>query len=367
MTQRRAAGLAGRLLLAQSIVAIVAAVTLWLVALAVGPPLFHSHLHQAQVHLSGAVTDHVEEAFRSASVISIGVALLASLIVGTVVSAYVARRIADPIARLSAAARQIAAGRTNVRVNEPALSSEFAGLTDSFNSMAAQLEAVERTRRRLLADLAHETRTPVSTIDAYLQGIEDGVVEVDAETITLLRAQTARLARLAEDITSVSEAEEHRLDLHPRRVDLAAVVDAAVHTASERYRAKRVALTTQIDRPLPPAVVDPDRVGQVLGNLLDNALRHTPAGGAVTVTAVRSGDGIRVRVADTGEGIAAEHLPHLFERFYRADRARDRAHGGSGIGLAIAKALVDAHGGTITATSAGPGRGATFEFSVPAL
>ena len=366
--ERHAVGLAARLLVAQTLVAIVAAVTLWLVAAAVGPSLFRDHLHRAGVHVPAATNKHVEEAFRSASAISIGVALLASLAVAVAVSAYVARRIADPVARLAHAAREIAAGRSRIRVGAPALGTEFAELTAAFNAMAERLETVEATRRRLLADLAHETRTPVATLDGYLEGIQDGVVELDDATISMLRNQTTRLARLAEDITAVSEAEEHRFALHKAPTDLATVILSAIDSAGSRYDAMAVRLATRVDPGLPRIDLDPDRIGQVLGNLLDNALRHTPPGGTVTVTAelATGGFGVVVGVTDTGDGIPPEHLPHLFERFYRVDRARDRAHGGSGIGLAIAKALIEAHDGTITVASPGPGRGTTFTMTLPA-
>lgn len=368
MIRRRVtSGLTARLLVAQTLVAVVAAATVWLVAAAVGPSLFHNHLHSAGVHVDAATNQHVEEAYRSASAISIGVALLASMAVAIAVSGYAASRIAKPVIRLAGAARQIAAGHPNVRVSAPSLSAEFADLTAAFNAMAERLETVEVTRRRLLADLAHETRTPVATLDGYLQGMQDGVVAIDDATISMLREQTARLTRLAQDITAVSEAEEHRLALHPRSVAVADLVAGAVHAAADRYASKRITLSSDIGPALPDVAVDPERMGQVLGNLLDNALRHTPPGGTVTVSATTTPgrDTITLALADTGDGIPAEHLPHIFERFYRVDRARDRAHGGSGIGLAITKALVEAHGGTITVTSPGPGQGSTFTIILP--
>src|SRR5450759_4456216 len=260
--------------------------TLWLVALAVGPVIFHDHLHRAAVTVPAQTSRHVEEAFQSASAISISVAVLASLGAALGVSAYVTRRIAGPVVRLAAAARDVAAGHYAVR-------------------MAARLETVEATRRRLLADLAHEIRTPVATLDAYLEGLEDGVVTVDADTVAVLRGQTARLTRLTEDITAVSRADEHQLDLHPHPVAAGQLIGAAVAVAADRYQAKGVRLSAEVAAGLPPVTVDPDRIAQVLGNLLDNALRHTPAGGRVSVAAARAEGGIVITVADTGEGIAA--------------------------------------------------------------
>ena len=361
----RGRGLATRLFVAQTLVAVVGAATLWLVAAAVGPPIFHRHLHRVAGQVGAATSKHVEEAFRSASAVSLSFALLASLFAALAISAYVTRRIAGPVVRLADAAVAVADGRYSVRVEAPGLGAEFATLTESFNSMAARLETVETTRRRLLADLAHEMRTPVSTIDAYLEGLEDGVVTVDADTVTMLRTQTTRLSRLAEDITAVSRAEEHQLDLHKQQVQAAALVAAAVDTFNDRYDERGVALSTDVAPGLPMLHVDPERIGQVLANLLDNALRHTPNGGTVTVTARATPGAVVLAVTDTGTGIPAEHLPHVFERFYRVDRARDRAHGGSGIGLAIAKAIVEAHGGTVVATSGGAGLGTTVTVTVP--
>jgi two-component system sensor histidine kinase BaeS len=371
---RPANNLAARLFAAQTLVAVAGAATLWVVAAVIGPAIFQSHLNQAQVaQVSADTARHVDEAFRSASAVSIGVALLASLVAALAISAFATRRIAGPVVRLADAAGDVAAGRFDVRVPDPALGSEFAGLASSFNGMAQRLQAVETTRRRLLADLAHEMRTPLATLDAYLEALEDGVAVMNPETVALLRAQTGRLGRLTEDVSAVSRAEEGQLDLHPQVLPADGVISRAAAAARERYDAKGVTLATDT-APRPGRVAaDPERMEEVLGNLLDNALRHTPAGGTVLlacrhVAAVEPrGGGVEFSVSDTGDGIPAEHLPHVFERFYRVDRARDRAHGGSGIGLAITKALVEAHGGTVTASSAGLGHGAVFTVRLPAV
>jgi two-component system sensor histidine kinase BaeS len=360
-------GLAARLFVAQLLVVVVAAVTLWLVAAAVGPPIFRSHLHHAVGHVEASTSRHVEEAFRSASAVSIGVAMGAALVAALVISFYVSRRIAGPVSRLAAAARSVAAGEYTVRVEAPGLGEEFSTLTGSFNAMAERLKTIEVARRRLLGDLAHEMRTPVSTIDAYLEGLEDGVVPVDADTLAMLRTQTARLSRLADDVTAVSRAEEHQLDLQLAPAAPAELVTAAGDAFRDRAATAGVQLLTEVTPGLPMVRVDSERFAQVLGNLLDNALRHTPARGTVTVAADPAGDRVQFTVHDTGAGIPPEHLPHVFERFYRVDRARDRDHGGSGIGLTIVKALVEAQGGTVTAASDGSGRGATFIVTMPAM
>lgn len=363
---RRKAGLAGRLLAAQVLVLLAGALTAWVVTAAIGPPLFHEHLRRAGMSASPTEVRHAEEAFRSANLISLSVALLAALTAALAVSIYVTGRIGRSVSTVVSAASDVAAGHYDARVPRPQLGAEFDDLAQAFNAMAGRLAAVEQTRRRLLADLAHELRTPVATIDAYLEGLEDGVATLDAETADVLRTQTRRLAMLAEDLGAISRAEEGRLELHLSSTAPDALVGTATAACAERYAAKGVHLDSQVPTGLPPVQVDADRIGQVLGNLLDNALRHTPPGGTVTVSARRDDGDVELLVSDTGEGIPAEHLRHVFERFYRVDVARDRAHGGSGIGLAIAKALIEAHGGQIGADSPGPGRGATFTVRLPA-
>jgi signal transduction histidine kinase len=364
---RRGAGLAGRLLLAQSLVLLAGALTAWTIAATVGPHLFHEHLARANLGSTSAQSLHTEEAYQSANAISLSLALLAALVAALGVSVYMTRRIGRSVATIASAASEVAGGHYDVRVPGPGLGPEFDALASGFNQMAERLGSVERTRRRLLADLGHEMRTPLATLEAYLEALEDGVATLDDGTAELLRAQTRRLSRLSEDISSVSRTEEGqvRLDLRPTQPD--AVVTAAADAVADAYEAKDVHLDTDIAAELPELTLDPERMGQVLGNLLDNALRHTPAGGTVTISATssRKTGGVALSISDTGEGIPAEHLPHVFERFYRVDTARDRAHGGSGIGLAIAKALVQAHGGQLTATSPGTGQGSTFRILLP--
>jgi signal transduction histidine kinase len=365
---RRRPGLGARLLAAQMLVLVTAVVTAWFLAAAVGPSLFHAHLAQlSHADSPELAAVHAELAFRQASLISVGVALLAALVIAVVVSAYTTRRVTRPVSALAEAASQVAGGHYDVTIPAPELGAEFDSMAASFTSMARQLHDVEKTRRRLLADLAHEMRTPVATLDAYLEGVEDGVAAMDEPTVTMLRGQTRRLARLAEDITAVSRAEEHQLDLHPAQVRPEDLAHAAVRAAAERYSDKGVSLDQAVSAGLPVVGVDVDRLGQVLGNLLDNALRHTPPGGNVRVTADSAGDRVRFTVADDGEGIPPEALSHVFERFFRVDTARDRAHGGSGIGLTIVKAIVEAHGGTVSAASGPPGCGTTFTILLPAV
>ena len=366
---RRGAGLAGRLLVAQALVLLAGALTAWTIASTVGPSLFHAHLARANIGSTTAQSLHTEEAYQSANAISLSLALLAAMAAALVVSVYQSRRIGQSVAKFAAAASDVAGGHYDVRVPGPGLGPEFDALASGFNQMADRLGSVEQTRRRLLADLGHEMRTPVAMLAAYLEALEDGVATLDAGTVELLRSQTKRLARLSDDITSVSRAEEGQVGLHVRAVRPGSVTTAAADAAAEAYQTKGVHLVTNIATGLPELSLDPERIGQVLGNLLDNALRHTPTGGTITLSAALcpGTSDVELSVADTGEGIPAEHLPHLFERFYRVDTARDRTHAGSGIGLAIAKALVEAHDGQLTVSSPGTGQGSTFRAVLPSL
>ncbi len=363
---RTRSGLAGRLFAAQILVVLTGAVTLGLVAAAVGPAIFHGHLRKVPGALDGATSRHIDEAYASAGAISLGVALLAALAAALAVSAFMARRLAHPVGRLAAAAAEVAEGRYEARVTSPGIGREFDTVAQAFNAMAARLADVEATRRRLLADLGHELRNPLASIEAYVDAAEDGVAVAGEETWAVLRAQTGRLRRLSEDIAAVSRAEEHQLDLHPREMAAEDLVHPAVAAARPRYAAKGVNLYERIAAKGAEVDVDPERMAQVLANLLDNALRHTPPGGHVIVAVDRDVTTIRFMVSDTGEGIPASHLPHIFERFYRADTARDRGHGGSGIGLAIVRAIVAEHGGRVSVASDGRGTGASFTVTLPA-
>ncbi|AEE46191.1 HAMP domain-containing sensor histidine kinase [Cellulomonas fimi] len=359
-------GLATRLLLAIAIVLATAAATAWVVVSAVGPAVFHEHLMRAGIDDHAAADMHAEEAFRSATTVASAIALVAAAIAATAVSLVLTRRIGGSLAAVSTAATSLGAGHYEVRVPSPGLGAEFDDLSESFNRLADRLEEAQRLRGRLLADLAHEVRTPVATITGYLEAVEDGVQPLDATTLAVLREQADRLTRLAQDLAAVTHAEAGDVVLDTAPTRPADIVEAAVLAAQERALARGIALSGAAEPGLPSVRADRHRMSQVLDNLLANALRHTPSGGQITVSAARGDGGVRLVVTDTGEGIAAEHLPHVFDRFYRVGTARDRASGGSGIGLAISKALVEAHGGSIRAASAGPGRGATFTVTLPA-
>jgi two-component system, OmpR family, sensor histidine kinase BaeS len=358
-------GIGVRLLLAQTMVLVAGAATVWIVAAVVGPPLFREHLHRAGVAAISSEQMHAEEAYTYATAISIGVALGVSALAALVVTWYFSRRVQRSVADVSLAAAAVADGRYDFRVSSPRLGDDFDSLARAFNQMASRLETVETTRRRLFGDLAHEIRTPVSVVEAYLEAVEDGVKTLDRETITMLRDQTRRLVRFSDDVAALAQAEEGPASIALTSVASEVLIETAVSAAADRFVAKGIALTSHVDSDLPPLWADPHRLGQVLGNLLDNALRHTPRGGRVDIAATANHGDLMITVTDDGDGIVAEHLPHVFERFYRVDAARDREHGGAGIGLAIAKALVEAHHGSITASSRGPGTGTTFTVTLP--
>jgi signal transduction histidine kinase len=359
------AGIGVRLLIAQTMVLLAGAVTTWIVAAIVGPPLFRDHLHQAGVSAGSAEQFHAEEAYRYATVFSVGGAVAVSALTAFVVSLYISRRLQRSVTEVASAATAVAEGRYDIRVSPPQLGEDFDSLAQAFNQMAAHLQAVDASRRQLFGDLAHEIRTPISVLEAYIEAVEDGVRSMTPETTALLRDQTQRLVRFAEDVSGLAQAEEAAASMAFADIAVAELIVKTTAAVTERYRTKQVSLSTHFSPQLPPLWGDEQRLTQVLANLLDNALRHTPPHGHVDVYADTDAARLLLRVVDTGEGIAAEHLPHVFERLYRADTARTRDHGGAGLGLAIAKALVEAHGGQISASSQGPGTGTTFTVALP--
>jgi signal transduction histidine kinase len=361
---RRGTGIRLRLLGANLAVVIAGIATTIAVAAFVGPPMFRRLMDQAVQ--PGANGKHPYElAFRDATAMSVGIALGVSALTALTLSWYLSRRVHRSATALSDAASAVAGGHYDIRVPPPRLGKEFDAVAAAFNTMAQQLGVVDDTRRQMLADLAHEIRTPVAVLDAYMEALEDGVRHLDQDTIATLRDQTRRLTRFSVDVNALAAAERRMTSIDSQWVSPNALIDTAVAAFEPRYGAKGVDLTFRVADDLPTLWADYERLGQVLGNLLDNALRHTQPGGRVDVTATAVDDELLIAISDTGAGVAREHLPRLFDRFYRADAARDRQHGGAGIGLSIAKALVDAHGGHIQAHSEGHGTGTTFTVTLP--
>lgn len=359
-------GLTVRFLAAQVLVVAISLTVAAAVASLVGPSLFHDHLLMAGLADPSREQFHAEQAYRSANLITLAVALPTALICALLASLWLSRRLRTPLQDLTHAATTMARGNYHVRVPTGDAGPEVTTLAQAFNTMADRLEHTEQVRRQMLSDLAHEMGTPLAVLTVYLDGLKDGVVDWDLSTHTILTDQLTRLTRLIEDIDDVSRAQEHRIDLEIAADDLGEVIDTAVAAAREAYQAKGVDLQVP---PIPSGTMvflDRQRFGQVMGNLLANALRHTPTGGQVTIHATGQGStAVLIDIADTGDGIPPEQLRHIFERFYRGDTARSRDTGGAGIGLTISRALIDAHGGTLTATSPGRNGGSVFTIRLP--
>jgi signal transduction histidine kinase len=339
--------------------------TLVLTAILVAPGLFHEHLTHVGVE-SPAVQAHAEEAFATSFAISVAVASVTALIAAAVASWFMVRRVSRPVEELAVAARSVAAGRFEVDVPDAEFSSELHLLAGSFADMAQRLAETEASRSRMLADLAHELRTPLATLEAYIDGLEDDVLPKDAASWSTMRDQVARLRRLSGDLREAAAAEEHALGIVLTPLDARNVGEAAVTAAQPRFHAKGVTLDyAQADAPC-RIRGDDLRLQQVLANLLDNALRYCDPGDRVDVVVDQVGSTVRFRTIDTGGGIPTDQLGLVFDRFHRVDPSRLSADGGgSGLGLTIARAIVTEHGGAITATSEGLGQGATFVVSLP--
>jgi two-component system, OmpR family, sensor histidine kinase BaeS len=283
----------------------------------------------------------------------VGGALLVAFLVGRAV-----RRMAAPIGDVMEAADRVAGGDYGARVQARG-PDEVRRLAGSFNQMVERLEANEAQRRGLLADVAHELRTPLSVIRGNVEGMLDGLYPADEAHLAPVLEETAVMARLLDDLQTLSTAEAGVLRLHRERVDPGALVQDAVAAFRARADAAGVRLDWRAADGVPELDVDPVRIGEVLANLLANAVRHTPSGGSVSVVVEPAPAGVAVTVADTGRGIDAADLPYVFDRFVKSADS-----GGVGLGLAIARSLVQAHGGTITADSQ-PGRGTTMRFTLP--
>lgn len=360
-------GFVWRLMASLGLVVLAGGVTVLGVALGVAPTTFRYHLQMAVGgSIDPALVMQVQDAFASTILTSLGVAVPVAMITAFAVTWIVARRLGRSVAAVADAADRIARGSLRVRIQAPAIGPEFTQLADAFNAMAARLADTETIRRRLIGDLAHEMRTPIASLEATVEAVVDGVLPLDAVTRATLVDQTGRLRHLVADMSAVSRAEERQLDLHAEPVKLGRLATDAVNAAQARYVAAGVQLDVRVADGAPVVRVDPHRVTEAVANLLDNALRHTPSGGSVHVVVSTDPRGAVLEVADTGTGFDPADAERLFERFYRADTSRTRSSAGSGIGLTIARAIVQAHGGTLTAASDGPQAGATFRIHLPA-
>lgn len=296
--------------------------------------------------------------------IAVAVALVAGLIL--------TRQITRPIRALTKGASQIAKGELGYRVKVDS-KDELGSLAQSFNAMAYSLDRSEQARQRLIADIAHELRTPLTVIEGTIDGILDDVFKPDHEHLISIKEQTALLTRLIGDLRDLSLVESGQLKLEFAPTNIVDLVRRKLSQAELRAREKDVQLKLSVSQEVPDVSVDPARMEQVIANLMTNAIRHTPVGGSVTVSiGTVTGDSshqiekpsLIISVADTGEGIAPEHLPNIFERFYRVEHSRSRSEGGAGLGLAIVKQMVQAHGGKVWVETE-PGKGSRFYIALP--
>ncbi len=290
---------------------------------------------------------------------------LLAIAVALVITFFLSRRVLAPVKSLTQAARHMGRGDFSQRVQVKD-KGELGELAHAFNSMAGDLERDEQLRRNIVADVAHELRTPLSNLHGYLEAVHDGVVTPDADTIRSLQEEVTLLSRLVDDLQELSLAEAGELKLNRKAEDIATLIKSTVSTVQAQATAKGLSLSVDLPETLPKVNIDAQRIGQVLRNLLENAIAHTKKGGSIIVTTQEQDNQVMVSVIDTGEGIPPQDLPNIFERFYRVDKSRARATGGSGLGLTIAKRLVEANGGQIEAQSK-PGKGSRFSFTIPIL
>jgi two-component system, OmpR family, sensor histidine kinase BaeS len=352
-----ARGIAARIALAA-----IASAAVGLLILVVGVAVVGAEVFTALMMELGDSAEHARDMYAD-SVTTVVVAASSVAVVASVVLAIMlGRMLARPLAEIGAAARRIADGDYAARVPREG-PEELASLADSFNQMATSLEQQEQMRRDFIANAAHELRTPLTNLQGYLEALRDGVITADRATYESLHEEADRLVRLSRSLDALAEGDADGEPPALVEVDLVAAVRAALDLAAPSIERAGLRLETDVPPSL-PARADPDRLAQVLANLLSNAVRYTPRGGLISVRAERRPGDVLVSVANTGDGIPAEDLDRVFERFYRVEKSRDRARGGAGIGLAIVKQLVESIGGRVGAESRdGQTR---FWFSLPA-
>jgi histidine kinase len=342
------------------------------------PAAFERHLAGMAAMMSGTTmmenTQTMEVELLTNYTASVNEALtlaaIAALIAAVIASFLISRQVVNPLQRMMKLSHRIADGEykerltisRGVRSNQL---DELDQLALSFNQMADKLEKTETMRRQLIGDVTHELRTPLAAIKGYMEGLMDGVLPADPEIYQQVNAEIVRLQRLVNDLQELSRVEAGELQLKPVSVSPASLIETIRGNLGRQFEEKGIQLEISVESELPHVLVDKDRMLQVLTNLVGNALQYTPEGGRVSIQAVRERSEIIISISDTGIGISPNHLPLIFNRFYRTDKSRTRASGGSGIGLTIAQALVKAHHGRIWVESGGEGKGSTFSFALP--
>jgi signal transduction histidine kinase len=350
-------GIGPRIALAAFVTALLAVAIVALGVVVVGGDVFTKLMME---HGEDAATAHAM--FDEAISTVLALAVVGAVVAAVVMALVLGRWIASPLRAIGVAARRLAGGDYATRVPRRG-PDEVVGLADSFNLMASSLEEQERMRREFIANAAHELRTPLTNLKGYLEGLRDDVVPKDRATFVSLLEETDRLARLAAGLDTLAAGDARQQPPRLMSLDVVGVIRTAAELAQPAFERAGVSLALELPDRL-EARADPDDLAQVLSNLLQNAVRYTPAGGHVVIRADRRPDEIQVTVSNTGEGIPAADLPHVFERFYRVDKARGREDGGAGIGLAIVQQLVEAADGRVGVEStAGTTR---FWFRLPA-
>ena len=361
------------------IVILVGVIVLAMTAEFVVPAAFDRHLAAMSAMMSDMMGDSTAQleldlfnSFRAAVTESMTVAALTASGIALLASIFISRQIASPIRAMMVASQRIAEGKYEERVNvsgDPSKDEldELGQLALSFNQMAASLERTESVRSQLIGDVAHELRTPLTAIKGSMEGLIDGVLPADEATYLHVYNEADRLGRLVDDLQELSRVEAGAYELTFRGVAVSKLIEGVVDRLVRQFKEKHVLLETNLAPDMPLVRVDEHRIGQVLINLLGNALQYTPSGGKVCISAAHLGDEVHISISDTGIGIHPEHLSDIFTRFYRVDKSRSRVGGGSGIGLTIARYLVESHGGRIWVESPGLNQGSTFTFALPVV
>ncbi len=352
-----ARGIAARIALAA-----IASAAVGLLILGVGVAVVGADVFTELMMEAGNSAEHARDMYDDSVTNVVIAASLVAVVASVGLAILLARMLARPLAEIGGAARRIADGDYAARVPREG-PEELASLANSFNQMAVSLERQEAMRRDFIANAAHELRTPLTNLQGYLEALRDGVITADRATYESLHEEADRLVRLSRSLDALAEGDADTEPPMLVELDLAAAVRAALDLATPSIERAGLRLDTDLP-PALPARADPDRLAQVIANLLSNAVRYTPQGGLISVRVERRPSDVLVSIANTGEGIPAEDIDHVFERFYRVEKSRDRARGGAGIGLAIVKQLVEGIGGRVGAES---GDGQTrFWFSLPA-
>lgn len=317
----------------------------------------------------GGETD-VFGSFRAAMNEALTLAVLAAVAVAVALSLLLTQKVVAPVREMLAASQEIASGQYEKRVRVPGdlrmeNLDELGQLALSFNRMTYQLEQIESIRRQLIGDVTHELLTPLTTVKGSMEGLIDGVLPAEAETFQQIYREADRMQRLVADLQELSKVEAGGYHLDPEPIPVRDLFESLADRIGRQCEEKGVALEFELAEEMRPVMADEDRIGQVLLNLAGNALQYTPPGGRVQIAASEMAGSAQISVRDDGEGIGLEHIEHIFDRFYRVDKSRSRVGGGSGIGLTIAKHLVEAHGGRIWVESTGQNKGSTFRFTLP--